>query len=176
MKESLVILTVLVAASALALPVLASDSVEVTATVTPEQISISFWSGTPTTVNYGTLPFGVTDRAPVGDPAIKVWNSGTVQEDFGIRGANATAVGGSPWVLESAPGQDKYTHKFCAGSHPGVFTPLTDSALANKITGAGGISPNQNTDFMLRFSMPTSATTYTSNQYSTTVTILATAH
>jgi len=178
MRKASIILVVFALVVTSLLPVFASDSVEVTATVTLEEVSISFWPGTFTTVDYGTLPFGAADQPPKSDPAIKVWNSGTVQEDFGIRGASATVAGGSTWALAGTSGQDQYVHKFCAGSacSPGDFSPLTNDAVSNKITGGGGIGPGDNTDFMLRLSMPTSVSVPSGDQYSTTVTVVATAH
>ena len=176
MKKFLVILTVLVSLSFLVLPTFASDSVGVTATVTPEQIAVALYGSSPSSVNYGTLAYGAVDQVPQNNPYIELVNNGTVLEDFHIRGDDATTTIGSTWTLDSSPGHDQYVHKFGRGQTPTEYFSLTKSTTDYMIHGAAGVAVNSREGFKLRLSMPTSASEQTNNPYTTTVTIVATAH
>jgi len=176
-NKPLIILVVVVSLFSLTLPVFASDSAEVTATVTPEQISVALYTGSPASVNYGTVPYRAVDRPPLTDPFIELVNNGTVRENFNVKGDDATASGeGSTWTLGSSPGNDVYVHKFGRGSSPSEFFALTKVAADNLIHGAAGVAVNSREGFKLRLSMPISASNQTDDQYTTTVTVVATAY
>ena len=172
MKKFLIILTTLVSLSLLVLPVFASDSVGVTATVTPEQIAVALYGSSPSSVNYGTLAYGAVDQVPQNNPYIELVNNGTVLEDFHIRGDDATTTIGSTWVLGSSPSHDQYVHKYGVGASPSTWHALTTSQVDNE--WANDVPVGENRDFRLRIDTPTESSSY--EEHTTTVTVIATAH
>jgi len=155
-----------------ALPVIAAGEEVVTATVTPEIVSLTV--DTPT-VAYGTLALSPSDasRTTAESGVIVVTNNGTVNEDFDIKGTST-----ANWTLNSSPADtgtvatDQFVHRFDADA---TFTDGTASALStsNQALGGGNVAPAGTQDFVLQMNMPTASTV--STEQSTTVTILATA-
>lgn len=148
-----------------AIPALAADTAGVSATVTPQLISVSV---SPGSVAYGTVPLSQTDVAPSPDSVITATNNGNVTEKFEIKGANSTT-----WTLSDvAVAANTFMHKFGLwnGVTLGALTALhnTTYKTLQASVGAGGTQ-----DFKLRISTPTSTTTYATE--STSVTVLATA-
>jgi len=143
--------------------VLANSNATVSATVTPELISVLV---NYLQVDYGVVAIGQAEKVLPGNP-INVKNNGTVNENFSVQGSDATA-GSDIWTLDTAQSQDKFVHEF-------QNTANTNWYKLSKTTGvslAGNLSPNGSVDMKLRISMPTSITgAYT--QYSTLVSILA---
>lgn len=143
--------------------VFADSNATVSATVTPELISVVV---NYPQVDYGVVAIGQVEKVLPGNP-INVKNNGTVNENFSVQGSDATA-GSDTWVLDTAQSQNKFVHEF-------QNTANTNWYKLSKTTGsslAGNLSPNGSVDMKLRISMPISITgAYT--QYSTTVTILA---
>ena len=166
MKKILLVSLISVFAVVCTLPTSASDPAEITATATPELISIKIAGGYPSSVDYGVLDLGWANAAPTGDPVLRVENNGNVQEEFKIKGADATAEG-STWELSDVQGSKKYVHKFGVGSSPSTYTALnkTGSTLVDDI------NPDSTQDFKLRIEMPSSTDSY--EQHSTTVTVVA---
>lgn len=164
MKTFLPVLLISILAVAFALPT--SASVEITATATPELISIKIANGYPSTVDYGVLDLGYANAAPTGDPVLRVENNGNIQEDFKIKGADATTTG-STWELSDTQGSKKYVHKFGVGSSPSTYTALNKSGAVL----VNDIDPDSTQDFKLRIEMPSSSDSY--EQHSTTVTVVA---
>jgi len=157
---------------AFAFPVGADDTAVVSATVTPQNISVSV---SPTSVDYGTLPLSTTDlnRSMAESVVITASNNGNVTEDFNIRGSNST-----DWTLSSSPdatgtvGTDQFAHRFDAGStfvnaEAAALDSVTYKSLSVDIVQSG------NQDFVLQMNMPTSSSVTT--QQSTDVTVQATA-
>lgn len=141
----------------------AGSSATVSATVTPELISVLI---NYSQVDYGVVAIGQAEKVLPGNP-INVKNNGTVNENFSVQGSDATA-GSDIWALDIAQDQNKFVHEF-------QNTANTNWYKLSKTTGtslAGNLSPNGSVDMKLRISMPTSITgAYT--QYSTVVSILA---
>lgn len=150
------------------LPISAAQEAAVTATVSTEVISVSI---TPTSTDYGTLPVGTVDATPVGDPDFTVTNIGTVNENFNLRGADAVN-GGNSWTLGATPGSEQYVHKYDVAGGSSTYTPLTTNAADSLI--ATSKAPSAGEVFKLQLSMPTSFSG-PQGQYSTTVTVVATA-
>ena len=145
----------------------------VTATVTLSNISVTIPSGYPTAVDYGILQINSEatpmSYSPSGNNYLRVQNSGGVAEDFVIEGADA-ACGSGTWKIDSSPASDQYCHLFGFGAAPASYSALGTggSILASNVALDG------TADFNLKIRVPTSSTAY--GQFSTTVTIVATAH
>ena len=143
----------------------------VTATVTPQNISVSL---SATSTNYGILALSTSDgsRTTATSSVFTVTNNGNVTENFDIRGASST-----DWTLNSSPattgavGSNQFVHRFDADS---VFTTGTAKALStsNQTLGAS-IATSGTQDFVLQMNMPTASSV--TAQQSTTVTVVATA-
>lgn len=150
-------------------PVLASDSGTVTATVTPKLISVVV---SPNAISYGTVALGQNDVVPNPDTEIVVNNNGTVAEKFSIRGGSASATVGSTtytWTLSNtSTGADQFMHKYGLGSSYSTFTALSTTYAQFVASEPAGFGES----LKFRISMPTSITGL-STQYSTTIDILA---
>ena len=169
MKKLLLVSLVSILAVTFVFPTSASDPAEVTATVTPKLISIKIANGYPSSVDYGVWDLGSAEATPISptaDPVLRVENNGNIQENFRIRGADATATG-STWELSDTQGSKMYIHKFGLGSSPLTYTPLTKT---NGIL-VDGIDPDFTQDFKLKIEMPSSTDSF--EQHSTTVTVIA---
>jgi hypothetical protein len=151
--------------AALTLPAIADDSKTVNATVTPLIIALNV---DPASVSYGTRPLAMT--AIDADTPFNVINTGSVPEQFHIRGANSTPGG---WSLGLTAGNDAYVHRFRV-STTGNFLEL---ASGNKLlrsnvppdSSAPGIGTIQ---VYLQLDMPT--TTTSTVQQTLPVTVIAT--
>jgi len=160
-----------------AIPALAADTGVVTATVTPQLISVSV---SPGSVAYGTLALSVNDgsRTTKESGTITATNDGNVTEKFNIKGSDATG-GSTPWTLSDTPADtgtvaaNQYVHDF---SQTVPFDETTDKSL-NSVTYkelAASVAVGANDTSELQMNMPTSSTD-ASAQKSTTVTVQATA-
>lgn len=144
----------------------AADTAPISCTVTPGVISVTV---APTSVAYGAMPLGDNETSGT----ITATNNGGVTEDLDIIGSDAT-YDIYAWDIEDTPGTDVYAHKFTPAG--GSETPLSETdddgykALATDIAAAG------TQDFDLTIYTPTAEGTQTQygDEYSTTVTILAT--
>lgn len=163
--QALFILTVLFSIGLVSI-VRAATTATVTATVTPQNISVSVADGT---VAYGTLATNTaksTIAADLNDTQTAT-NNGNVSETINVRGQNSTN-----WTLSGTAGVDTYVQQFCAatcGSPPTNFTALTTSYQ----TLVSGLAASGNQTFDLRLVTPTSSTVTT--QQSVDITIQAVA-
>lgn len=146
----------------------AADSVNVTATVTVQNIVIELF-GTDGAIAYGTITTSSTKdttTAGVNDTEV-VKNTGNVNEDFAIQGQDSTA-----WELADTAGSEAYTHKWCI-----TTCDSSPSWDAFSETGyeefATGIAANGTQGIDLQVGTPTSTATYT--QQSVDVSIQASA-
>ena len=139
----------------------------VSATVTPGLVSVTLDTSL---IAYGTLNLGLANQEPIdtSDAAnnqtqvcstttepITATNSGNVNGDISIRGADST---GAVWTLVSTgPGTDEYIHRVSTNPTTCTFTALTTSNLqiGASIAGAG------TQDFYLNLDLPTDVTTST---------------
>ncbi|TRZ52789.1 MAG: hypothetical protein D4S01_02355, partial [Dehalococcoidia bacterium] len=126
--------------------------------LTPTLISITLSNYT---VLYGTVAPGESTNSSL----ISALNSGTVNETFLIRGADAYYELSSTWTLAESIGSDNFTHEFYNGSS---WSSLNKSGktLANNVPIGG------NATFRLRITLPSVITT--PGDFMTNVTIMAT--
>lgn len=164
---------------ALAAPALAATEEGVTATVTPQLVSVTV---DVSSVGYGTQNLSTTDNKPTGDPEITATNNGNVAENFTIKGDDATASG-STWTLSTTAGASAYVHKYNAdtgGTYPDLSSVALDKTGKSLSTGVSGGTSCTTTctgggseAFKLRMDTPTSTSSFA--EHSTTVTVVATA-
>lgn len=139
--------------------VLAAAEQSVTATVTPQVLSVTV---SPTSIDYGILDVSTATTSS----EITATNNGNVTEKFNIRGSNSTN-----WTLSTASiGTDVFMHEFSTDVGYTTWAPLATTTYA---TLAPSIATSNSDLFKLKFKMP-SVTTATSTQ-TTTVTVQATA-
>ena len=159
-------------------PVFAVDSGTVSVTIPTEIIALEL---STTAVFYPSVGFAEEDIIPSSDPAITVFNIGTVSEDFKLRGADASFTGGdASWTLISDAanlGEDQYRHKYGVipdpNDDPTTLTPLpgSDDAPAVLATGVPTAGGDNTRSFKLRLDSPPKFTAY--GEYTTTVTVVA---
>jgi hypothetical protein len=142
-----------------------ADTGTVTATVTPQSISVSVTDGA---VTYGTLSTSTSKSTISTDlnDTQTATNDGNVTADLNIRGQDS-----ANWTLAAAAGANQYVHAFCTatcGTPPTNFTALTTSNQ----TLASGVAASASQTFELRLTTPTSTSVTT--QQSVDVTIQAT--
>ena len=150
-------LLIVVLSTLLLIPkVFAADTVQVSATVTAQNISLSVSDGT---ISYGILAVSTTkatvNLAPVDTQTVT--NDGNVTEQFNIKGTDS-----ANWTLENAVGADQYVHKFCAsscGTPPTNYTALSEASYT---TLAASIAPLGTQSLDLEISTPSSSTVFTS--------------
>ena len=177
MKKFLASLGILSLALALAAPVWAAD---VTATVTPQVISISVTDGS---VDYGVLATSDTnntfDGAAIADTQT-IENTGNDSVDIALRSsdaADAGAAGVTDWALEGTAASEVFVHSYdIDASVSAVWTVFPfDGAFANTNTAdvATLASNGDMATLDLKIDMPTSAADVT--LHSIDVTVIATA-
>ncbi|MBI4359040.1 MAG: hypothetical protein HY577_00390 [Candidatus Nealsonbacteria bacterium] len=157
--------------------ILAAESTSLLVTVTPGTISVTVSAAS---YDYGAMPLGSAKSSS----SFVVTNNGNVNENFLIKGSDATYTEASGeatkcastaaqdncnWALSSAPGIDSYRYTFTPAG--GAETNLT---AANQ-TLASNVAPSAATSFALKFYTPTTAGAETAlgKPYSTNVTIAA---
>lgn len=159
---------------ALAFPVGAVTEGSITATVTPQLISVTVTDGT---IAYGTLNLSNSAGNPttkstvqLGDTQV-ITNNGNVNEDFAVKSSDAT--GGTPWNLVAAASiaSDAFGHQYSTDGATFTDFPSDNSYTADIITGK---APTATANLDAKIFMPT-ASTDASDTKTTTVTVLATA-
>jgi len=131
--------------SALSANQLSAEGVEetVTATVTGQSVSMTV---SPTSIDYGTVPFesSQSSLAAAGGPiTFTATNTGNVNEDFLVRGTDATGSGFT-WTLQngafacgSPTNNNKFRHSVAPVSQPAIFLTTADDFLATAVAPAG---------------------------------------
>jgi hypothetical protein len=145
---------------ALTFPAIADDSKTVNATVTPIVIAVNV---DPPTLSYGTKEVGKTAQIP-NPPGFVATNSGSVPENFLIRGAASTPGG---WILASTAGANAYVHRYKVNG-AGSFAPITTTAAQIH----GNLSPSSSVVIDLELDMPITTTSVV--EQTLPVTIVAT--
>ena len=167
------IMVLAVAAMVVGVGVNADTEAGVSATVTPQNISVSL---NASSVNYGVLDLSASDasRTVALSSTFIATNGSNVPADFVIRGTDTD----NGWILNFSPasagivGADQFVHRFDADA---TFTDGTAKALSTSNLDLGLAIPVGDTqDFVLQMNMPTSSGDASSVQ-SSTVTITATA-
>ena len=186
MKRRILALLVALALVALVVPaaVFAADTDAVSCTVSVFLVSVTV---TPGSVAYGTLALGATNNTAKYDATHNpdgmatpqtqtITNTGTVNEDFGIR--TSGAVGTIDWTLHATtPNVNIFTHAYSVadteytGTETITFTNW--SASAASVPVATSVAPAGVKYLELEIGMPTSVTD--AGNHTITVTVLATA-
>jgi hypothetical protein len=142
----------------------------VSATVTPQNISVTVSDGS---VAYGTLTPNDTEdttSAGVNDTQLAT-NDGNVTEDFNIRSTDAT--GGTTWTLAGSAGADQFAHSYCnagSGSPDNCDATPTWNALSTSYnTLATAIAPAGTNRFDLQINTPTSSSDFVEKTITVTV-------
>ncbi len=152
--------------AAVTFPALAATEGSVSATVTPQLISLTVADGA---VAYGTLDANTNkDTITLGDTQTAT-NSGNVAENFAIRSSDAVSAG-TNWNLEATTGTNQYTHEFSTnGGAAYTFFPAdnTNTTLVN------GVAVGGNQSFDLRIKTPVTSTD--TLEHTITVTVQASA-
>ena len=144
----LVALGLLVAVSTLISTPVSAEEETVTATVTGESISMTV---SPTSIDYGTVPFE-TSRSSLaalsGPITFLATNTGNVNEDFFVRGSNASGSGFT-WNLQSGavacggPSTiNKFRHSVTPVGGSAIFLTTADDFLATGVVPSGTKSFN----------------------------------
>ena len=166
LKKHLLFLGFLLGISAivLAVPVLAGDTAVIDVNVSTKLISLTV---TPTSIDYGVLSENVESSL---SDEIQITNDGNVNEDFSIKGADATTSdgGGNTWTLSSSnSGTNNYVHEY--------FEPPYSSSTAMTSSYQefeSGVVPSDKRRIKLRLTTPETNTVI--GDYTTTVTVQAT--
>jgi len=170
-------LAVLVSA-ALWLPSVAQSEDTIGASVTVQEIAVSV---SPTSVNYGTLPFETSKRSdalavPV---TFTATNDGNIDVDLKVRGADATFTGGSWTIQAAAPSCPTQTNLFRhsvigktgVSDDTPIFLTTSNSStdLVSTLASAG------EKDFNSEIFMPCTGSDGLGKTASTSITVVATA-
>lgn len=178
MKKFLAGLGILSLVLLAAAPVFAAEAGPITATVTPQLVSVTV---DVSNVGYGTQNLSTTDNTPTGDPEITATNNGNVAENFTIKGDDATD-GSNIWTLSNTAGADAYVHKFNndTGTYPDSSSVALDKAgksLSTSVSGGSSCTTfctgGGSEAFKLRMDTPASTSSFA--EHSTTVTVVASA-
>jgi hypothetical protein len=145
--------------AALTFPAIADDEKTVNATVQPLVIALNV---DPTSLSYGNRQLGSTASEP--NAPFAVVNTGSVPEQFMIRGANSSPGG---WTLGASAGSNIYVHRFRL-STSGTFVELT---TANKLLNSN-VLPSGSFLVNLNLDMPTGTTSL--SEQTLPVTVVAT--
>jgi len=146
------------------LPVLASDTNSIGATVTAQNISVTITSS-------GLVPYGNValsgSQTSIGVSATQTaQNNGNVTEKFNIKSSNATSSGGT-WTLDtSTSSEDHYIHDFSTttGAIWMRWTAPDTYAVATSSIPVG-----ESTNIDLRIGIPSSVSEYSAKTISVTV-------
>ena len=179
MKKFLVALGLAVLLSAaLWVPSLADGEAPISATVTVKEISVIV---SPNSVDYEVLAFEESKTVgTVAAPNFTATNDGSVDEDFLVRGANAT-VAGSPnaWAIQDTaldcgtPVLNKFRHAVQGVSTGPVLDTAIDLTQTNKTGLASDVAPNDTKQFNSTLEMPCTGSTGLGEDATTSITIVA---
>lgn len=154
-----------------AIPALAATEGAVTATVTPQNISITVSDGT---VAYGTMAANTSKDTTSGglNDTQTATNDGNVSETFNIKGSNSVA-----WTLAGAAGANQYVHQFCktgtGAPDPCDATPTYTALTTGYQALATPVAASGTQKFDLKVTTPTSSSSFA--EQSVNVTVQATA-
>ncbi len=140
-------------------PALAQSEVTISATVTVKNISIVLTDPGDPGILYGIVDLSETNVAPSPDDLLIATNDGNVEEDFFIKGTDATGTGEETWSLvKTTPANNTYNHKF--GLAPGgALGTLAAFGTTNENFKAD-LAANGFAEFKLRLSTPTTTGTF----------------
>ena len=151
-------------------PVVAATSDVVTATVTPQVISVSVSDGT---VDYGILGFGESNDTKDGTASETqtVTNDSNVRVDISVKSSDATGTSVA-WELGGTAGSDVFEHSYAVDAGAFASFPTDNSFSSSNVSldESGGIDTRADLD--LKLAMPTDSTD--TSQHSVDVTVLAT--
>lgn len=151
---------------AIATGVNGADTAAVTATVTPQSISVSVSDGS---IAFGTVALGGSQDTITLVDTQTFTNTGNINEDFNIKTTTATG-GTTPWTVSTTtPGADSFVLSY--SDDVGVsWTPIeTDYTLAGS-----NIDPSGTGVIDFKIDMPTSSTDSVEKSITITVQAVAT--
>lgn len=143
MRSQRAVITVLAAALwvASAAPLLAADNGTVDAQVTVATPCILV---SPSTLDFGTLPFTTLSNQGYAPRAIQIENCGTSQEQLFGRGTDATANAVTVWTLSDTEpcngGLNEYFLRARDNSNTGPFVALTTVDQPLEVVGSGNLA------------------------------------
>ncbi len=164
MKHNLINISIIILAGVLiGAMAFSADEAGVAATVTAREISLSVTDGG---VTYGSLDLGTaTSTLAAGlDDMQTVTNTGSVAEDFNIKGVDTT-----DWALAGSIGSEEYKHEFST-STGSSWDALTTDYQALDVDVASAATTNLD----LQITVPSATTHFT--EQSPNVTVQATLH
>lgn len=178
MKKLLIALGLAVLLSAvLWLPSLAQSEGTITATITVQEIAVSV---SPTSINYGTLSFETSKRsdalaAPV---TFTATNTGNINEDLKVRGADATFTGGSWSIQDTAldcvtPVLDKFRHSVIGKTGVSDDTPIFMTTSNSTTNLATALAASGTKDFNTEIFIPCAGSNGLGSTASTSITVVA---
>lgn len=177
MKDSLIsILIVMIFGLLIVVGARAADNAAVTATVTVQNIAMTL---SQSSFDYGTMLANTTSStlALFSGAGIVVTNTGNVNEDFDINGANTgTGAAGNGWDLDTATSTANiYAHRFCNDTDDVCTTAWTNYSAMTTSPGAldTAVAASGTVNFQLEIHTP--LTTTKTTQQSAAVTVTASA-
>jgi hypothetical protein len=147
----------------------------VSATVSVQAISVSV---DPTSIDYGTLPFETTQRSDLLPTPITftATNDGNVNEDFSLRGTDATGTGFT-WTLVQgttscgpSTSLNKFRHRVTPSAIGAFDLSTVDTTIATALAPLGAGS----TSFTTEFYMPCTGSDGVGLTASTSIVVTAT--
>lgn len=170
MRRVLALIVVVLLMSLVPMTVLANhtSSGGVSATVTPAFVAAVIVEDN---LGYGVLNFSDVDKEPVSpaaqncttgaETAFSVENTGNVNANFTIAGANAKVADTDTWSLVGTiTAADQYIHRFSDTFNACTFVALDTAGQTLK----SGVAPATPFNVFLNLDMPTSATSDSSEQ------------
>lgn len=154
----------------------AADNAAVTATVTVQNVAMTL---SQTTFDYGTMSSNTSSTT------VSLWagagiiatNTGNVNEDFDINGANTgTGAAGNGWDLDTATSTANiYAHRFCNDTDNVCTTPWTNYTAMTTSPGAldTAVAAEGTVVFQLQMHTPNPSTKFTQQSAAVTVTASA---
>lgn len=145
--------------------IFASDTAQVTATVTVQNVSVSVSDGS---VSYGTLAASSTqDTTSSGvNNSQTASNDGNIAVQLNIRGQDT-----ANWTLQNTPGTDEYRHDFCITDCD--TTPTWTALTTNYATLNASVAASGTQVFDLRIHTPVSSTSFVQQSAGVTVQAVA---
>ncbi len=147
------------------LPVLASSTNSIGATVTAQNISVVITSNG--SVPYGTVALSGSKSSTDVSATQSAVNNGNITEVFNIKTSTATSSAGT-WTIGSATGSvDVYMHQFATSTASPIWRTWT--AQDTYAAATGSIAVNSTTTIDLKIGIPSSVSEYSAKSISVTV-------
>ena len=153
--------------AATALPAIAATEDSVSATVTPQLVSLTMTSDG--NVAYGTLASNASQDTVALTDTQTVQNNGNVNEDFRIRSSDAVSAG-TNWDLGATTDIDQYVHQVSIDSGT-IYTNFPANNTTMLLVSPVGASSSQSFDLKITTANPSTDLL----EHTITVTVVASA-